>query len=336
MADVFERVSELRRGRQPFVVATVVGRRAPVSSHLGDRAVVLADGRMEGFVGGSCSREIVRSQALAALAVGRPRLVSIRPDADERPGSDPEHVTVRMGCASEGAVDVFLEPITRPRRLVVAGATPVARALSAIGRALDYDVVRAIEPHERADIEAEEAAAGGRAIALDELADIARNAAPEGVAVVASHGHYDEDALERLLPAGLLYVGLVASRKRGDTIRAFLEERGTPNLNALRYPAGLDLGARAASEVALSILAEIVQVAAGSGPSASRVDEASASDRAATAPSRTALDPVCGMEVVVATARHQAEVDGITYYFCCPHCRADFIKDPQLYAAPRS
>src|SRR5512134_3750387 len=101
--DLFEQIATLRREGQSFVVATVVARRAPVSAHLGDRAIVFADGRIDGFVGGACSREIVRKQALDALRLRRPRLVSITPDPGRASSSDPEHVVVAMTCVSEGA-----------------------------------------------------------------------------------------------------------------------------------------------------------------------------------------------------------------------------------------
>ena len=100
--DLLEQIAALRREGQPFAVATVVGRRAPVSAHLGDRAIIYTDGRMEGFVGGACSREIVRTQALDALQTRRPRLVSIRSDAAEPTRVHAEHVRVPMTCVSEG------------------------------------------------------------------------------------------------------------------------------------------------------------------------------------------------------------------------------------------
>src|SRR5690606_25536441 len=123
--DFFAHVARLRQEGRPFAVATVVARRAPVSAHLGDRAIVFADGRMEGFVGGACSREIVRRQALDVLAGRAARLVSIRPDAGDAHEQSADRVVVPMTCASEGAVDVYIEPIVRPRTIVVAGATPV-------------------------------------------------------------------------------------------------------------------------------------------------------------------------------------------------------------------
>jgi xanthine dehydrogenase accessory factor len=128
------------------------------------------------------------------------------------------------------------------------------------------------------------------------------------------------------------YVGLVASRPRGAAVRALLEERGVPGVATIRNPAGLDLGARTPSEVALSILAEIVQAR----PSGVRL---AAATPAAVSPARpaseTVLDPVCGMSVDVATARLQAEVGGVVYYFCCAGCRTTFLKDPQAHLVRR-
>ena len=114
--DFFERIAALRREGQSFAIATVVARRAPVSAHLGDRAIVFADGRMEGFVGGACAREIIRQQALESIAARHGRLVSIRPDASDPVAATAEHVVVPMTCASEGAVDVYVEPFVRRAR----------------------------------------------------------------------------------------------------------------------------------------------------------------------------------------------------------------------------
>jgi xanthine dehydrogenase accessory factor len=322
MIDFFERVAALKREGRPFAVATVVGRRAPVSAHLGDRAIVFADGRMDGFVGGACSRELVRQQALEALAARQGRLVSIRPDASESIESSAEHVVVPMTCASEGAIDVYVDPVLQARPLIVVGATPVADALARLARSMDYDVVRVVDAHERSDIESDSAALGITVAPLSDLARVARERSAEAAAVVASQGHYDEQALEAILKAGVPYVGLVASRKRGATVRSLLAASGVPGVAGVRSPAGLDIGARTAAEAALSILAEIVQTQAAS-PSCQQAP--------APAPVASALDPVCGMTVNVATARHTADVDGVSYYFCCAGCRAKFLKDPGTY-----
>ena len=332
MINFFERVAALQREGQSFAVATVVARRAPVSAHLGDHAIVFADGRMEGFVGGACSREIIRQQALESLRERRGRLVSIEPDASERIESTAERVVVSMTCASEGAVDVYVEPIVHPRFLVVVGATPVADALARVARSMDYQVTRVVEAREEPDVEAEAAALGVKVATLDALEAILGDGVADSAVVVASQGHYDEEALDVSLRSRVPYVGLVASRKRGATVRALLEDRGVPRLAAIRNPAGLDLGARTAQEVALSILAEIVQtLPSATGRPASAANVAMAEPSASPAAAASQVDPVCGMQVDVTTARHTAEVDGVVYYFCCANCRARFVKQPQDY-----
>ena len=170
---------------------------------------------MEGFVGGACAREIIRQQALESIAVRHGRLVSIRPDASEPVAATAEHVVVPMTCASEGAVDVYVEPFVRPRSLIVVGATPIAEALARLARGMDYDVVRVVDARERRDVEPGSAALGINVVSLDDLASVVRDGTPDSAAVVASQGHYDEQALEVLLKAGVPYVGLVASRTAG-------------------------------------------------------------------------------------------------------------------------
>lgn len=330
--DFFEQIVALRREGQPFAVATVVGRHAPVSAHLGDRAIVFADGRMEGFVGGACSREIVRKQALDALATRCGRLVSIRPDAKAAAGSTPEHVIVPMTCVSEGAIDVYVEPFVQPRRLIVVGATPVAAALARLARSMDYEVVRAVDTPEHRDIEQEAASLGVKLARLDDLEGLLKGGADEAV-VVASQGHYDDLALTSALKRGSGYVGLVASRKRGASVRGLLQDSGVPGVATIRNPAGLDLGARTPAEVALSILAEIVQLRpAGTVIERPAPAEVRPADTSSAAPT-IAIDPVCQMEVEIATARHTAELDGVVYYFCCAACRSGFLKDPSKYRA---
>ncbi len=330
--DLFEQIAALKREGQPFALATVVARRPPVSAHLGDRALVFADGRMQGFVGGACSQDIIRRQALDAIATRQPRLVSIRPEAGAA-ADTAEHVTVRMTCVSEGAIDVYVEPFVQARRLIVVGATPVADALARLARDMAYDVVRFVDARELHDVEPAAAAAGVAVAPLDALEATLAAAASRGIAqaaVVASQGHYDEAALEPILKHGVSYVGLVASKRRGAAVREVLERGGGRGLESIRVPAGLDLGARTAPEVALSILAEIVQTA----PAAART-AIEAMTESATAPATPvdAVDPVCGMAVTIANARHTAEVDGVAYYFCCAACRSRFVSDPPRFLA---
>ena len=316
MRDFFEKISALQLSRQPFATAVVVGRRPPVSGHLGDR-------------------EIVRKQALDTMRVRHARLVSIRPEASEASTQDPEHVIVPMTCVSEGAVDVYVEPFVPARTLIVVGNTPVAEALTRTALSVEYNVVRVVDSGEVRDIQVDPAVS---VLPLASLESVLENAKDGTAVVVASQGHYDEQALEPILRAGVSYVGLVASRKRGASVRALLEENGVPGLENLRSPAGLDLGARTPAEVALSILAEIVQLRpahATERPGHRRAIGHAADSDAAAGPA-VAVDPVCHMEVEVATARHTADVGGTTYYFCCAQCRASFTRNPAQFGVSAS
>jgi len=215
--EVTDRAAALRAQRVPFVHARVVRTERPTSARPGDEALVLADGTVEGFVGGTCAEDAVREQSLAVLESGETELVRI--DGQ---------------CLSGGALEVFLEPVVPTPLVAVHGDTPIARALLALGPALGYHIV----PAARTALE------GAAAL------------------VVASHGRGEPDLLVGALRAGVPYVGLVASRRRGEAIVAGLDV--DDELRArVRTPAGLDLGARTPQEVALSILAEIVATRPG-------------------------------------------------------------------------
>jgi len=326
--EFLQRVLSLQQEGTPFAVATVVARRAPVSAHLGDRALIFADGGIDGFVGGACTREIVRQQALEALRVRQGRLVSITPDAAETI-ADGNHVVIPMTCASEGAVEVYIEPFMPAPPLVVVGETPVANALARLARAMDYVVTQVIESREQSDVATSAEPLGIAVIGLDSLDDVLR-AAPSRPVVVASQGHYDEQALEIALAAGAPYVGLLASRQRGASVRAYLKQRGVPGVDDIHSPVGLDLGARTPQEVALSILAEVIR----DRPSFF-ADARPAPHARLCAEPEFATDPVCQMKVDIANARHTAEVDGVAYYFCCAHCRTAFLDQPQAYLRPQ-
>jgi xanthine dehydrogenase accessory factor len=145
--------------------------------------------------------------------------------------------------------------------------------------------------------------------------------------VVATQGHYDEEALQRALSTPAPYVGLVASRKRAEAVLGYLRDRGVPQeaLDRVHAPAGLDLGRVAHDEIAVAIMAELVRERAAG------TLEGGASE---TAPARhEALDPVCGMTVDVATARYRGTHAGRTYYFCSAGCLARFEEDPARFPA---
>ena len=321
-AELLRLAADLASRRQPFVLAMVVRRQPYTSSHQGDMAIITADGGYHGWLGGNCTQPVVKREAARALADGRPRLLSLSPEAgtEARPG-----VTVLpMVCQSGGTVDVYLEPVLPPPRLVLFGLSPVIRALTQLGKGLGYSV-DVVDPEAAPDLlpAADRTFVDWGSTELREA-----GATPRTYAVVATMGEHDEEAVTAAL--GLLpeYLGVVASRTRFGELRASLLGRGISSepLDRIRNPAGLDIGARQPEEVALSILAEIVQLArthAAEEPAPPPLPEAN-----------EAIDPVCGMTVVIATARHRVEHGGRTYVFCNPRCREKFLVAPERYLDP--
>jgi xanthine dehydrogenase accessory factor len=282
------RAQQLADARAAFVEATVVRAQRPTSVRPGAAAIVHPDGTIEGFVGGVCAESSVRLHALRVLETGEPLLLRLLPgnedgeELDAREGA----VTAHNPCLSGGALEIFLEPCLPAPRLVVVGRSPIGEALGDLGRRVGFDVARA----DRGPV------------------DQARD---DAAIVVASHGRDEEEVLASALRRGVPYVALVASSVRAAAVRESLdvpdELRGR-----LRSPAGLDIGARTPTEIALAILAQIVAerhaVPAVSTPA-------------------VAIDPVCGMEVAVSEESVQLDVDGERLYFCAERCREVFAAE---------
>jgi xanthine dehydrogenase accessory factor len=318
--DLLRVAAELAERGEPFALATVVARRAPSSARVGDAAVVTARGAFHGFVGGSCVRPTVTEQALLALEEGKPRRIVLSPDPDDPKGKDA--AVFPMTCHSGGSVEIHIEPVLPPARLLVYGLTPAARALVRLGAAMGYRVTAVDPAADRSAVPEAEAV-------LTEAAAVARDEGPREVfAVVATHGEWDEEAVLAALKHAPSYLGVVASAKRAEELREFLEKKVTseerPHLARLRAPAGLRIGAQEGEEIALSILAEIVAQKRAPQPARRVALPVLAAEQA--------VDPVCGMTVAVATAKHHAEHRGRTYYFCCAGCREKFLAQAERYA----
>jgi len=290
------RAAELAASGEPFALATVTWRRGPSSGKGGSRAVVHPDGTVEGWLGGACAEPSVVRHALEALQDGEPRLLVLG-EPDERPGV----VQVSMACSSEGAMEVFVEPVLPAPDLWVVGRSPAVQTLAALAEVLGWT--------------AHVLDAGQVSTPLD-LSGVGRRS----MVVVATQGHYDEPALEAALATPAAYVGLVASAKRASAVRTYLSEQGVDDetLTRLHAPAGLDLGATAHHEIAVAVLAELV---------ARRGQRVVAAPVEVTQPEQ-ARDPVCGMTVDIATARFRTEHGGDVVYFCAAGCKRAFEADP--------
>lgn len=302
MSTVLDRREGLRAARTPFVSATVVRAERPTSAKPGDAAIVLQDGSIEGFVGGDCAESSVRTHALASLDSREPLLLRILPEAAVDAPDQAGALTVHNPCLSGGSLEIFLEPWIPPALLAVQGDSPVARALRGLGAAAGFATAATVD-----------------GVPADATAVIA-----------ASHGRDDEaSVLVDAVRSGVPYIGLVASPRRAAGVLGALEVTEEERA-AIRSPAGLDIGARTAEEIALSILAEIVSIRP-------RVTAARSSERSSDGPADesadTALDPVCGMTVATVSTSLHLDLDGHRTWFCGPGCRDAFAADPSSYPA---
>ncbi|GLW33132.1 XdhC family protein [Actinoplanes regularis] len=283
-----ERASELVAARRPFVHATVVRAQEPTSARAGDDAVILADGSIEGFVGGVCTETSVRVAALDALEDGNSLLLRVLPeDAETFPETPGARIAINP-CHSGGAVEIFLQPVL-PRPLVaVQGSTPIGTAIRELAVFLDFEV----------------AAAGFGGVTA---------------AVVAGLGRDEEAALRGALDAGVPYIALIASRRRGAVV---LDAMGLtdPERARIRTHPGLDISARTPKEIALSVLAEIVREMRTGGLAAPESPVAGPSVPLEMAAPRQGVDPICGMTVVIGPETPHAVVAGADYWYCCPGC----------------
>ena len=289
-ADVLALAADLSRRGRPFVLATVVWRRAPSSGKEGSTALITPDRRVRGWLGGACAEPTVIREALRALEEGTSRLLFLGGEEElllEARGREGV-VTVPIACQSEGALEVYVEPVLPQPHLVVIGRSPAVGTLASMAGALGWRTVVVDESGL-----AEDYPGADRVLTALELSDA--DVTDRSVIVVATQGHYDEAALEAALATPAAYVGLVASRTRADAVLGYLRDRGATDeqLSRVHAPAGLDLGKIAHEEIAVAILAELVQERAAGGLAAASPAEV---------PTHEAIDPVCGMTVDVASA----------------------------------
>ncbi|TQJ23191.1 xanthine dehydrogenase accessory factor [Micromonospora sp. A202] len=285
MTTIAERARELTDTREPFVHATVVRAQDPTSARPGDAAVIRSDGSIEGFVGGVCAESSVRAAALDTLRDGTALLLRVLPEGAVPFPDTPGARVVVNPCHSGGAIEVFLRPMLPAPALRVVGSTPISAAVANLAAFLDFDVVAADD------------CAGCTAV------------------VVAGLGKGEQEAIRAALDAGVGFIALVASGRRGA---ALLDELGLTDAERARVhsPAGVDIGARTPAEIALSIMAEVVR--------AIRVDGLAPASGAPAARPQQAVDPVCGMTVLVGPETPHARVDGQDFWFCCAGCLASY------------
>jgi xanthine dehydrogenase accessory factor len=306
---------KLSQEGKPFVLATVVWCERPTSAKPGAQAIIQSDGTITGWIGGSCAQPVVLREALRILREGDDAYLLRLGDPEV--GIERSGVRVfPMSCTSGGIMDIYMEPHLPQPQLLLIGDSPVLAALAQLASVLEFTVTRS----DTADLSD---------IHVDERTYI----------LVATHGQYDEDALEKALRSSAAYIGMVSSRRRAEACRDYLRSSGLAEheIERLKAPAGIDIGAVTPQEIAASILAELVQVTRRAQVISHEISHSAPEHQLASASTtmgdnlETAIDPVCGMIVEIGTARHRSNLAGQDYYFCCPACKRLFERNPQEY-----
>jgi xanthine dehydrogenase accessory factor len=320
MFDEFLRkASELRAADCPFAVAIVIKYQPPVSGKPGDKAIIQPDGKIWGWIGGGCVQPSVIREALQAMKEGSPRIVHIAPSTESEPEMGAVNYT--MSCHGGGALDVFIEPVLPKSRILIFGRSPAAQSISRLGKAVGYGIgvishgaTRELFPD--ADFIAREITSG------------LIHYGSETFIVVATQGEHDEEALEQALRIDTRYISFIASRAKALKVIGLLAGKGaSPQmLGRIKAPAGLSIGTSSSQEMAVSIIAEIIQVQKRCLPENSRPEKPGAVEL-----SEPAIDPVCGMAVDPGESPYQSEYKGRSFYFCCVGCRQTFDQEPEKF-----
>ena len=298
--DIADRARQLRHDRKPFVHATVVRAQHPTSAQAGDQAILLADGTIEGFVGGQCARDSVRKAAMGVLQAGESVLLRVLPDGDLHFPDAPGACVVVNPCLSGGALEIFLAPQIPAPLIRICGKTPIAEALAQICSVLGYEVRRDGDD-------------GG----FDGATAV----------VIATHGGPEAETVRAALDAGVGYIGLVASQVRGASVIDMLE-LGCCERGRVHTPVGLPIGAKTPAEIAVAIAAEMISGIRTGGltvpePAAGTV-QLDLQPVAAASDAPTAVDPICGMTVMIANGTPHLQIDGQDFWFCRPGCRTRY------------
>ncbi|HEX9838634.1 MAG TPA: XdhC family protein [Anaerolineales bacterium] len=328
--DFYDKVQALHDTGNPFAIATVTRAEKPTSAKVGAKAIITEEGALTGWIGGSCAEPTVKREAKKALQDGMPRLIRLCPP--EKMGQAPQEgvIEIPLTCISGGTLEIYIEPQLAQPHLVVIGHLATAEALVRLGKGLGWrlSLMGLDVTHERFP---------GADHIFDHL-DFSRVTVTKNTfIVVASHGNYDEDMLVAALQSQAQYVALIASKTRSKAILQYLNESNLTQeqIARLKYPAGLDLGAVTPEEIALSILAEIIQ-RSRQAPMVIEQAETDLTNHLTSEEALQAKDPVCSMLVEISNAHFTSEYGGKTYYFCAAGCKRSFDKEPGRYVQPET
>ena len=306
---VIQRAVELTNQGQSFVMATVVWRQGPSSGQSGSKAIVTESGEIFGWIGGACAEPVLIKEAKKVLQEGKAKLIWLGQESEFVGMHIPDGVvTIPISCQSDGALQIYIEPMLKAPHVLIVGRSPMALTLTTLIQNLDWNVT------------------------LVDVNDFTSSMVSENtIVVVATQGHGDEEAVETALINSPVFIGVVASKKRGQVVLDYLASRNVTSekIAKIKIPVGLDLGHTTHREVAVSILAELVKLRAAGEFAKVKKIESKVSEV------HEVIDPVCGMSVLAEKSNRPFEYQGNTFYFCAPGCRTSFEKNPTTYLAQR-
>jgi xanthine dehydrogenase accessory factor len=302
---VIQQAVELMKKGQSFVMATVVWRQGPSSGQSGSKAVVTESGEIFGWIGGACAEPILIKEAKKVLTEGNAKLIWLGQESEFVGMHIPDGVlTIPISCQSDGALQIYIEPMLMSPHVLIVGRSPMAATLANLVQNLDWNLTLVD--------------------ANDFTSSMVSN---KSIVIVATQGHGDEEAIETALVNSPIFIGVVASRKRGQVVTDYLTSRGidAEKVAKVKIPVGIDLGHTTHREVAVSILAELVKLRAAGEFSKNISEKFQISTKVEV------IDPVCGMTVVAEKSNRPFEFNGTVFYFCAPGCRTTFEKNPSSF-----
>ena len=303
----------------PFAVAQVIWRETPSSGKPGDKAIILQDGSLIGWIGGGCVKGIAIKESLEAIKLNRSRLVRVDPDAED--GEDDVHKTYKMTCHSGGSMELFIEPVMPNPHIIIVGKSNIARGLAKMSLAANF----------RVSVMAKEADDGmfpGVKSIFTAVNFSTQKIDSSTFIVVATQGDRDEESVKLALETECSYVGFISSKRKSDKIKEYLLSAGIPQerLDTLKTPVGLNINAKLPEEIAVSILAQIIEDFRSSIPQATESNPAENGTN-----NDTYINPVCNIPVSKKEAKHIIEYNEHTLYFCCDGCKVAFDEEPNKY-----
>lgn len=316
--EYLKKALQLNSGKEPYATATIVRRKIPSSGKPGDKAIITSDGKIHGWIGGGCTRGIVLKESLLAIQEAKPRFIQISPNVADEYSSFSK--VYNMTCQSGGEVDIYIEPVLPRPHIYIFGVSHIAMALSKIALAMNYSVSCVGEHSDKTIFE-------GVQSFLSHEEYTKHNTKQNNYVVVCTQGEGDAEALYSALVNDPKYISFVASRKKANSIFREVREKGITfdQLKEVKTPAGLDIKAKLPEEVAISILAEIINHLRD------LKDSSESTQQIVIDNEDFYLNPVCKIPIQKSTAKHVLEYKNEKIYFCCDGCKVSFEKTPEMY-----